>query len=1058
MVAKSSVSNKAGSALIVGAGIGGMGSAQLLAQMGYKVYLLDSAPGIGGSMHLLDRTFPTDSCGLCIMLPDQPSYCPTLACGMHSNIEILSCAELESLEGEAGDFKAIVKHRPRYVSIERCNNCALCVEVCPVERPDDYEGHLHQVKAIYRPPTRAVPEAYVIDMDYCTRCGKCVAVCPTEAIDLEMAERRSEIEVGAVILSPGYQAFDARIKGEFGYGYYDNVLTSIEFERMVSLAGFTQAHLVRPSDGAAPRRVAFIQCVGSRDESIGYPYCSSVCCMYTAKQLAAAKEIVPDLQATVFFMDIRTFGKDFERYFNWVESLPGVTYRRCMVSSIKEVPKTHDLRVAFVGEDGALREEDFGMVVLSVGLAAPEGFQALASRLGVELNEFGFCVTDRFAPHKTTRPGVFVGGAFREPKDIPETVIEAAGVAGEAAKQVAGRRSQVAGGKSQVAGEQGSKGAGEVLPERDVSDEEPRVGAFVCTCRGEVSEVVDVGAVAEYAGQLDDVVLVKVVEDACGADLAAVQEAIEEQGLNRVVIAGCSQRLYQPEFAALLRQVGLNPNLLERADIREGVAWVHRDLPEQATAKAKAAVEMAVTRAAFQYPVSSTQYPVRRRGLVIGGGLAGLTAALELAELGFEVDLVERGEELGGNLRTAYYTLEGGKPQELLRSLIERVEANELVKVYLNTKVKELRGSKGNFLTTLALADGSDEVLEHGAIIVATGAQLATTTEYLYGQHDRVLTQKELEELLVNWETGKSVNWETGKLVDWEGLPDLPIYQSTNLPIYQSTSLPKSVVMIQCVGSRDETRPYCSRVCCSHAIKNALKLKELNPETRVFVLYREVRTYGFHELYYREARDKGVVFIRYELPDKPGVEAAGDGLRVRLTEPILGQEITLDADLLVLSTGIAPNENAALSGVLGVPLDEDGFFQEAHPKMRPLDFLKEGVFLCGLAHSPRFIDEAISQAMGAAVRAAVLLGLSRLESKDTLVQVNARLCSFCGLCVEACPYEARYLDYDERVAKVIEVLCKGCGVCAMVCPNKASAQVAFEPKQMLMAVDALMGD
>ncbi len=1030
MVAHSGISTKDGSVLVVGAGISGMGSAQLLAQMGYKVYLLDSAPGIGGSMHLLDRTFPTDSCGLCLMLPDQPSYCPTLACGMHPNIEILPYAEVESLEGEAGDFRAAILHRPRHVDVEKCNNCGLCVEVCPVERPDDYEGHLHQVKAIYRPPTRAVPDAYVIDMDYCTRCGQCVEVCPTAAIDLEMAERRSEIEVGAVILSPGYQAFDARLKGEFGYGYYDNVLTSIEFERMVSLAGSTQAHLVRPSDGAAPGRVAFIQCVGSRDSSItsaelstsGYPYCSSVCCMYTAKQLAAAKEIAPDLEATVFFMDIRTFGKDFERYFNRVESLPGVTYRRCMVSSVKEVPKTGDLRVAFVTEDGTLREEDFGMVILSVGLAAPAGFQALASRLGVALNEFGFCVTDRFAPHETTRPGVFVGGAFREPKDIPETVAEAAGVAGEAAKAQ----------RSRGAREQGSRGAEEGLSERDVSDEEPRVGVFVCACRGEVSEVVDVGGVAEYAGRLDGVALVKVVEYACGADLGAVKEAVEEQGLNRVVMAGCSQRLYQPEFDALMRQVGLNPHLLERADIREGIAWVHRDLPQQATAKAQAAVEMAVIRAAFQYPIPSIQSPVSRRGLVIGGGLAGLTAALELAELGFGVDVVEKGEELGGNLRTAYYTLEGGKPQELLRKLIEQVEANGLVKVYLNAELRELRGSKGNFLTTLASADGRDEVLEHGAIIVATGGQPAITTEYMYGQHEKVLTQKELE--------AQISNLQSPTLRPGSG-------QASNL---------QTVVMIQCVGSRDENRPYCSRVCCSHAIKNALKLKELNPETPVYVLYRELRTYGFHELYYREARDKGVVFIRYELPDKPRVEAAGEGLRVSLREPILGQEITLDADLLVLSTGIAPHDNGALSQVLGVPLDEDGFFQEAHPKMRPLDFLKEGIFLCGLAHSPRFIDETICQAKGAAVRAAALLGLPCLESKDTLVQVNARLCSFCGLCVEACPYEARYLDYDERVAKVIEVLCKGCGVCAMVCPNKATAQVAFEPRQMLMAVDALV--
>jgi heterodisulfide reductase subunit A len=734
--------------------------------------------------------------------------------------------------------------------------------------------------------------------------------------------------------------------------------------------------------------------------------------MYTAKQLTAAKEIAPDLDATVFFMDIRTVGKGYERYFNRVEALPGVTYRRCMVSSIKEVPQTRDLRVGFVTEDGRLLEKDFGMVVLSVGLAPPEGFQSLAKKLGVGLNESGFCLTDRFAPHETTRPGVFVGGAFREPKDIPETVAESAGVVGEVAKAQGSR-----GAEEQVA-------SGEVTPERDVSDEEPRVGVFVCTCRGDVSEVVDVGAVVDYAERLGGVALVEVVEDACGVDLAPVQEAIAEQDLNRVVIAGCAHRLYQPEFAALMRRAELSPNLLERADIREGIAWVHRDVPQQATAKAKAAVEMAVTRSIFQHAVPSIHSPISRRGLVIGGGLAGLTAALELAELGFGVDLVEKDEELGGNLRTAHYTLEGGKPQELLSSLIERVEVNELINVYLGTELRELGGTKGNYVTTLSLANGSDEVVEHGAIIVATGAQPAATSEYLYGQHESVLTQKELEAKLSNLQPPAS-----------------------NL---------QSVVMIQCVGSRDENRPYCSRVCCSHAVKNALKLKELNPETRVVVLYRELRTYGFHELYYQEARDKGVVFIRYELPDKPSVEAMGDGLRVSLPEPMLGQEIALDADLLVLSTGIAPHGNAALSEVLGVPLDEDGFFQEAHPKMRPLDFLKEGVFLCGLAHSPRFIDEAISQAKGAAVRAASLLSLPRLESKDTMVQVNARLCSFCGLCVEACPYEARYLDYDERVAKVIEVLCKGCGVCAMVCPNKATAQVTFAPKQMLMAVDALM--
>ena len=815
-------SENKGAVLVVGAGIAGMEAALLLAEKGVKAYLLDSAPAIGGSMHLLDRTFPTNYCGICIMDPVQPSYCPTLECERHENIKLLPYAEVVKLEGNIGAFTATVRHKPRYVDVDKCNNCGLCAEVCPVSRPADYEGHLAPVKAIYRPPTRAVPVAYVIDMDYCTRCGKCVEVCPTGAIDLDMPEREEQIQVGAVLVAPGFAPFDARRKGEFGYGHCDNVLTSLEFERMVSLAGSTVAHIRRPSDGKPPKRIAFIHCVGSRDMANAMPYCSSVCCMYTAKQVTVAKELDPDLEITVFHMDLRTMGKGYERYFERVKALPGVTYRRAMPARVYQSQRTRNLYLTYVAEDGSLKEEEFDMVVLAVGFTPPPEAKALGKALGIELDSFGFAVTDPFFPGRTTRPGVFVAGAFREPKDIPETVVEAAGIAGEVARVLGSRGAK----------EQGSKGAEEMPPERDVSDEEPRVGVFVCTCRGEIPRVVDVGAVVEHAGKLDGVALAQVVEDACGADLAAIREVIEQQELNRVVIAGCSQRLYQSKFAALMRQAGLNPQLLERADLREGVAWVHRDVPEQATAKAQAAVEMAVTKSTFHYPISSVQSPISKRGLVIGGGLAGLTAALELAEMGFGVDLVEKSEVLGGNLRTAYYTLEGGKPQELLSSLIKQVEANELISVYLNTEVRELRGTKGNFLTTLTLPDGDDKVLEHGAVIVATGAQPATTTEYLYGQHDKVLTQKELEARLAEIQNPHS-----------------------------AFRVPQSVVMIQCVGSRDENRPYCSRVCCSHAIKNALKLKELNPETRVYVLYREVRTYGFHELYYREARDKGVVFI-----------------------------------------------------------------------------------------------------------------------------------------------------------------------------------------------------
>jgi heterodisulfide reductase subunit A len=1013
--------NVGSAVLVVGAGIAGMEAALLLAEVGHKVYLLDSAPGIGGSMHLLDVTFPTDSCGICIMLPKQPAYCPPMECSLHRNVEILSYAELESLNGEPGAFIATIRHKPRYVDVEKCNNCGLCVEVCPEKRPHPYEGDLAPQKAIYRPPTRAMPNTYVIDMEYCTRCGQCVEVCPTEAINLGMQEGRSEIEVGAVLLSPGFAPFDARIKGEFGYGFYDNVLSSIEFERMVSLAGSTQARLERPSDGKPPHRLAFIHCVGSRDNNCGAGYCSSVCCMYTAKQVSVAKKLDPELEVIVFYMDIRAFGKDSERYFDEVQSLPGVTYRRSMVSSIHQYQQSRNLGLNYVGEDGTLQEEDFDMVVLSVGFAPPEGFQKLGQALGIEQNEYGFAVTGDFTPTLTSRPGIFVGGAFREPKDVPETVAEAAAAAGEVARLLANGHpsSSILHSPSSIL--------------RDVSDEEPRVGVFVCHCNGGLDGLIDTAQVAAHAQGLWGVALTQVVEDACAPEgLAAIERAITDGQLNRVVVAGCSSRLYTAEFEGLMARTGLDSRLMERANLREQCAYVH-DNPDAATAKAQGLVAMAVAKLAQMTGLEAlgahAAQPVQQRVLVIGGGLAGMTAALNLAGQGITVDLVERESELGGQLRHIRYLFDPeADPQAFLESMIAQVEDNDLISVHRQAEVKKLEGSKGNYRSVVRLADGEEVELEHGAVIVATGGQEAKPQEYLYGEDPRVITQRELEKRLASGQ-----------------------WRISNPPRAKALA---NVVMIQCVGSREPERPYCSRICCTQAIKNALKIKEQSPETDVYILYREVRTYGFRERYYQQARDHGVAFIRYELPDKPQVSANGDHLQVRVTDPILKGELTLDADLVVLSVGIAPNDSRALAEVLEVPLNEDGFFQEDHPKMRPLDFTRAGIFLSGLAHSPRFLDETIAQASGAAMRAAALLAPVEFTDKPEVVTVNERLCSFCGLCVSICPYGARVMDYESRVARVINVLCQGCGNCAMVCPNKATQQKAFEPRQMMAMVDA----
>ena len=995
--------------LVVGAGIAGMAAGMHLAAAGQAVYLLDSAPAIGGSMHLLDHTFPTDSCGICLMLPQQPALCPTLECERQAGLRLLPYAELVALDGEPGAFRAVVRHKARYVDGARCTGCGACAAVCPEARPHDHEGWLAPVRAIYRPPgLRAVPDTWVIDMDYCTRCGACVEACPAGAVDLAMAAVEEELAVGAVLLAPGFAAFEAGGKGEYGYGVYANVLSALEFERMVSLAGSRRAALWRPGGEGPPRKVAFVQCVGSRDNLCGAGYCSSACCMYTAKQVRLAKARAPELAVTVFHMDVRAFGKGFEAYLAEVQALPGVEYRRAMPSAVHEAPGSGGLRVDYVGEDGRLATEEFDLLVLAVGLAPPPGAQALAQALGVALNEYGFARSDGYHPARTTRAGVYVAGAFREPKDIPETVVEAAGAAAEVTAFLGGLAEP-------EVGEDGPVG-------RDVGDEEPRVGVFVCACQGELAAV-GPAAVAEWAAGQPGVVVAQVVEQGCtAAGRAAIGAVVAEERLNRVVVAGCTPRLYGAEFEAVLAGAGLDPRLLARVNLREQVVYPHTGNGHGVQAKARSLVGMAVAglraMAGSEALAEGGQRELTRRALVVGGGAAGLTAALELAALGVAVDLVERAAELGGQWRHIYRQADGSDPQAALAELVARVRAEDRIRVHLASEVEAVRGAAGAYQTTVVGAEGT-ETVAHGVLVVATGGAPAATEEYLSGEDPRVLTQRQLEQQLA------------------EG----------------TLAVAQRVVMIQCVGSREPERPYCSRVCCMQAVKNALALKAHRPEVEVYVLYREVRTYGFHEAYYQAARDAGVVFLRYEWPEKPVVTATPERLQVSLVEPVVGQKVRLSADLLVLSVGLEATAAEDWAAELGLARNEDGFFEEEQAKLKPLDLGPVGVYVAGLAHSPRFLAETIAQAQGAAMRAAAFLGQGRLVDRPTAVWVNERLCSFCGLCVDACPYAARVMDEEARVAVVDYVLCQGCGVCAVVCPNKATLQKTFEHKQLLAALD-----
>jgi len=900
----------------------------------------------------------------------------------------------------------------------------------------------------------------------CSECLQCVYACQKHCIDHDMQEEVVELNVGAVVLVPGSEPMPGTIRPEFGYGRSPNVVTSIEFERMLSASGPWGGQVRRPSDGEHPHKIAFIQCVGSRDITCDHGYCSSVCCMYTTKEAVIAREHDPNVEPTVFYMDIRSFGKSFESYIERAEQEYGVRYVRSMVSTVEGVPGTDNLRVRYATHDGKNIEQEFDLVVLAVGLQPPEGLRELAERLGVALNEYGFAEQPTFKPSQTTRPGIFVAGPFSEPKDIPETVIEASCAAAQASALLADARGTLT--KEQSWPE-----------ERDVSDERPRVGVFVCHCGINIGAVVDVPDVVEYAAGLPDVAYAEQNLYTCSQDTQErIRERIIEHGLNRVVVASCTPRTHESLFQETIRGAGLNPHLFQMANIREQDSWVHRGDHERATEKAKDLVRMAVAKARKLRPIEHATFDIDHRALVIGGGLGGMTAALSIAEQGFGVTLLEREATLGGNLQHIFTSLpqvltdsdpppalprrnaptptlprrngRGGEtvesPQALLQRTIEAVSANPRISVLTSAEILDVTGYLGQYRTVVQLADGRQEEVQHGVTVVATGARQIEPQEYLYGQDERVITQRELEERLVNPDRQS----EIGNL--------------------------ESAVMIQCVGSRDEEHPYCSRVCCTEAIKNALAIKEQSPETTVYILYRDIRTFGFKERYYREARRKGVIFLEYDKDQKPevahrnaeahrnakapgtgaGSGVTGEQLRVAVAVQPEGEVVTLGTDLVVLSAGIEPNgDNEVLAQLLKTPLNEDGFFLEAHVKLRPLDFAADGVYLCGMAHSPRFLEETIAQARGAAVRAVSLLAKKELEATPIVARVNPRLCAACGLCVEVCPYDARVLEPGAPYAEVIDVLCQGCGACVTACPNKASQQKGFEPSQVYGMLDAV---
>lgn len=1003
------MTDKVGAVAVLGGGIGGIQASLDLADSGYKVYLIESDVSIGGVMAQLDKTFPTNDCSICILSPKM------VEASRHPNIELLSFSEVKGIEGEAGRFKLKVLKKARYVDETKCTGCGLCMEKCPVKVDAEFEEGLTKRKAIYIPFPQAIPRIARIDPTKCLyltkgKCGNCAKVCGPKAVNYEDKDKEILLDVGAVIIATGFEPYDPSHLAQY-HPEHPDVITSMQFERLLNASGPTGGHVVRGSDGKPPKRIGIIQCIGSRskDEKEGRPFCSSVCCAYATKESMIAVEHDPNLEIYIFNIDVRVFGKNFEEFYQRAQRDYGIKYIDSRPSGVN-VREDGSLYVVYEDHDtGEVKTMDLDMVVLSVGLDTNPSLRELAGVLGIELDEFGHVKTSTVAPVNTSREGVYVLGAASGPKDIPDTVAQASGAAAKAEALLGEARGTMVTEK-------------ELPPEKDVSQEEPRVGVFVCHCGLNIGGVVDVPAVAEYAKTLPYVVYAMDNKYTCSSDTQVViKQAIKEHNLNRVVVAACTPRTHEPLFQNTCREAGLNPFLFEFVNIREHSSWVHMKEKDKATEKAKELVRMGVAKAVKHRPLYSEHVPIVKRAIVLGGGVAGMTAALDIADMGFPVVLVEKEAELGGMVRHLTELHDGSKPSDILDPMIERVKSHELITVYTESELVENEGFVGNFRGVIRTPSG-DVSVEYGAAIVATGAvELKQQGLFGYGKHASVITQQELEERLAN---GFSA---------------------------------KSVAMIQCAGARVPERTYCARVCCTYAIKNAIRIKKKSPDTEVYVLYRDIRTYGMAESLYDEARDLGVVFIKYEADKPPQVEEG----HVRVYDRLARREVSIPTDVVVLSTPLVAPEDAEKTSLLfKVPIDVvSGFFFEAHVKLRPVDFATAGVFLCGTAQGPKNISESISQGSGAAARAATVLGKPHLETEAIVSKVNQDRCIGCGVCVPMCPYSAISLeDVEVERCGVVQVVrrayinpaaCTGCGTCVAACNPGAIEQMHFTNDELL---------
>jgi len=1011
-----------GAVLVIGGGVAGIQSALDLADGGFKVFLVEREPSIGGRMAQLDKTFPTGDCSLCILAPKMVETM------RHPNIELLTYSEVKDVSGSVGNFDVKILKKPRYVDGETCTGCGQCSQICPVYVPNEFDCNLGWRKAIYAPFPQAVPNIYTIDMDHCIKCRLCEGACGPKSVDFNQREEIREIKVGAIVIATGYDLYDTKTISEYGYGIYPNVITSLEFERIMCASGPTLGHIIRPSDLKDAKKIGWIQCCGSRNEK-RKKYCSVVCCVYATKHAIITKEHDSEAECHICYIDLRAYGKGFNEYTQRAENEYGVSYHRGRVCNITEDPETKDVILHLFNFDTQEVEDlRVDLAILSPALIPSAGTEKLTKMLEIETDENGFLIEKELTLiNETNKPGIFVAGFAQGPKDIPDTVAQASGAAAKVEAVLASARGT-------LIEEPPTYQLKEVKPE-----EEPRIGVMICHCGINIAGVVNVPEVVKYTKTLPNVVVAVDNKYACSSEAQNVikNELIKEHNLNRFVVAACTPRTHEPLFQTTCKEAGLNPYLFEFANIREHDSWVHMRQPKEATEKAKDLVRMYVSKARYLQPLVKGEIGLEQKVLVIGGGITGMTAALDSANQGFETYLVEKQSELGGLLKDLHKVAPSDiYATDIIGKKIRAVQGHHNIKVFLNTEIEDIKGFVGNFNVKLSIRNSERKDIRIGAIIVATGAKVLEPVDmYGYGTNSNIITQLELEQRLKNNE-----------------ISDL-----------------KNVLMIQCVGAREkEGRTYCSRICCTSAIKNALTLRERFPKTNIYILNRDIimPAKGLEE-YYRLARSQNITFIRFHEDKPPVVTSENDSVKVNVYDTSAKVELCMNCDLLVLSTPLVSQDDAInLQKQLKVPLGQDSFFLEAHMKLRPLDFATDGVFICGTAHYPKSVSEATAQASGAASRATILLSTGVIETIGYVSVVDETRCIGCGTCVSICPYSAietvevfkKYEDISikEVKSRINPALCKGCGMCRPACPVGAISAKHFTEEQIMEMIKACL--